>query len=65
MLDSSSVTGLADLSGKKLGAQSGTTGQSYAEKNAAANGYTVVEYTNITDIEAGRPGRQRRRRHPR
>lgn len=52
VLDGSSVTGLADLSGKKLGAQSGTTGQSYAEKNAAANGYTVVEYTNITDVEA-------------
>lgn len=52
VLDGSSVTGLADLKDKKIGAQTGTTGQSYAQKNAAANGYTVVEYTSITDVEA-------------
>ncbi len=51
VLSSSSVTSLADLSGKKLGAQAGTTGQSYADKHAAEFGYTVVEFQNITDVE--------------
>jgi len=38
---------LADLKGKKLGAQSGTTGLDYVNKNAAANGYQVVDYRDL------------------
>ena len=43
----SPVKSLADLKGKKLGAQSGTTGLDYVKKNAAANGYEVVDYKDL------------------
>jgi len=42
-----SITTLADLKGKKLGAQSSTTGLDYATKEAAANGYEIVEYQDL------------------
>ncbi|WP_205849854.1 transporter substrate-binding domain-containing protein [Nakamurella flava] len=42
-----SVTSLADLKGKKLGAQSSTTGLDYANAQAAANGYEIVEYQDL------------------
>src|ERR1700712_2031947 len=47
----STVTGLADLKGKKLGAQTGTTGLMYAQKNAAQYDYEVTQYAQITDEE--------------
>lgn len=47
----STVATLADLKGKRLAAQSGTTGQTYAAKFAAQNGYQVVEFSNITEVE--------------
>lgn len=40
----STVKSLADLRGKKLGAQAATTGLDYATKEAAANGYSIVEF---------------------
>ncbi|MEO7130298.1 MAG: ABC transporter substrate-binding protein [Dermatophilaceae bacterium] len=50
---SSSVKGLADLKGKKLGAQSSTTGLNYANENKAANGYEVVEFQDsASEIQA-------------
>lgn len=54
----SGITDLADLKGKKLGVQTDTTGQLYAEKNKAANGYTVVVFddssTQLSGVLAGR-----------
>jgi polar amino acid transport system substrate-binding protein len=47
----SSVTGLADLKGKKLGAQTGTTGLMYAQKYQPQYGYTVTQYSQINDEE--------------
>jgi polar amino acid transport system substrate-binding protein len=47
----STVTGLADLKGKKLGAQTGTTGLMYAQKNQPQYGYTVTQYQQINDEE--------------
>ena len=41
------VSSLADLKGKKLGAQAGTTGLEYANKQMAANGYSIVEYQDL------------------
>jgi polar amino acid transport system substrate-binding protein len=41
------ITSLADLKGKKLGAQASTTGLKYATKEAAANGYEIVEYQDL------------------
>ena len=41
------VNSLADLKGKKLGAQAATTGLDYANKEMAANGYTIVEYQDL------------------
>jgi polar amino acid transport system substrate-binding protein len=38
---------LADLKGKRIGAQAATTGLEYAKKNAAANGYEIVEYKDL------------------
>lgn len=38
---------LADLKGKKIGAQAGTTGLAYVKEREAANGYTVVEYKEL------------------
>ena len=40
-------TSLAALKGQRVGAQAATTGLEYAKKNAAANGYTIVEYNNL------------------
>ena len=51
VLNDSTVTGLADLKGKKLGAQTGTTGLMYAQKYAAQYGYDVTQYAQITDEE--------------
>ncbi len=51
VLTDSSTKTLADLKGKKLGAQTGTTGLIYAQKNAAQYGYTVTQYAQITDEE--------------
>lgn len=48
----SSVASLADLKGKKLGAQSATTGLDYANANKAANGYEVVEYQDLASQSA-------------
>lgn len=48
----SSIADLSGLSGQTLAAQSGTTGKIYADANAAEFGYTVVEYSNITEVEA-------------
>jgi len=41
------VKSLADLRGKKLGAQAATTGLDYANKEMAANGYSIVEYQDL------------------
>jgi polar amino acid transport system substrate-binding protein len=38
---------LADLKGKKVGAQAATTGLDYVKKESAANGYTVVDYKDL------------------
>jgi polar amino acid transport system substrate-binding protein len=43
----SAVKTLADLKGKKLGAQSSTTGLDYANKNKDANGYDIVEFQDL------------------
>ncbi len=48
----SAIADLSGLSGKKLAAQSGTTGKIYADANAKEFGYTVVEFSNITEVEA-------------
>jgi polar amino acid transport system substrate-binding protein len=45
--NASTVKTLADLKGKKLGAQSSTTGLDYANKNKDANGYEVVEFQDL------------------
>ncbi len=43
----STVATLADLKGKKLGAQSATTGLDYANAHKAENGYEIVEYQDL------------------
>jgi polar amino acid transport system substrate-binding protein len=43
----SNIKSLADLKGKKLGVQQDTTGEKYANDNAAANGYTVVQFEDL------------------
>lgn len=43
----STITDLADLKGKTLAVQSGTTGQDYAEENKAANGYTTKVFDDM------------------
>ena len=49
----SSVATLADLKGKKLGAQAATTGLDYANAHKAEGGYTVVEYQDLaTETQA-------------
>jgi polar amino acid transport system substrate-binding protein len=45
--NASTAKTLADLKGKKLGAQSSTTGLDYANKNKDANGYEVVEFQDL------------------
>lgn len=51
VLSSSSIKSIGDLKGKALGAQTGTTGLSYAQANAAKYGYTVQEFKQISDEE--------------
>lgn len=41
------VKTLADLKGKKLGAQASTTGLEYATKNKDANGYEIIEFQDL------------------
>ncbi|WP_394614855.1 basic amino acid ABC transporter substrate-binding protein [Lentzea sp. JNUCC 0626] len=43
----SNLKTLADLKGKKLGVQQDTTGEKYGNDNAAANGYTVVQFEDL------------------
>lgn len=54
----SGITDLSSLKGKKVGVQSDTTGQSYANKNKDANGYEIVVFddlpTEVTGLQAGR-----------
>jgi polar amino acid transport system substrate-binding protein len=53
----SSVTGLADLKGKKLGAQAATTGLDYANSKKAENGYEIVEFQDLaTETQALQTG---------
>ncbi|PRY60304.1 amino acid ABC transporter substrate-binding protein (PAAT family) [Knoellia remsis] len=49
----SGFTDLASLKGKKVGVQTDTTGQQYAEENKAANGYTVVVFDDLATEMAG------------
>ncbi|KGN39481.1 transporter substrate-binding domain-containing protein [Knoellia subterranea] len=49
----SGITDLAGLKGKKLGVQTDTTGQSYAEENKGANGYEVVVFDDLSTEMAG------------
>jgi polar amino acid transport system substrate-binding protein len=51
VLSSSAVKSADDLKGKALGAQTGTTGLSFAQANAAKYGYTVQEFKQISDEE--------------
>ena len=49
----STVATLADLKGKKLGAQAATTGLDYAKSKQAENGYEVVEFQDLaTETQA-------------
>ncbi|GAA4120152.1 basic amino acid ABC transporter substrate-binding protein [Knoellia locipacati] len=54
----SGITDLPGLKGKKIGVQTDTTGQSYAEDNKGANGYTTVVFddlpTQLAGVLAGR-----------
>ncbi|GAA0619452.1 transporter substrate-binding domain-containing protein [Kribbella sandramycini] len=54
----SGIKGLADLKGKKIGAQADTTGKKYADDNAAANGYTVIPFNDlalqVNNVKSGR-----------
>jgi polar amino acid transport system substrate-binding protein len=54
----SGIKSLADLRGKKLGAQADTTGKKYADENAAANGYTVIPFNDLAlqenNVKSGR-----------
>lgn len=54
----SGIKSLADLKGKKLGAQADTTGKKYADDNAAANGYTVIPFNDLAiqtnNVKSGR-----------
>ena len=55
---SSGISDLSALKGKKLGVQTDTTGQIYAEKNRAANGYDTVVFddlpTELAGLQSGR-----------
>jgi polar amino acid transport system substrate-binding protein len=54
----SGINDLSQLRGKKLGVQTDTTGQIYAEDNKAANGYEIVVFddgpTTLTGVLSGR-----------
>ena len=58
MKKSSGITDLPSLKGKKLGVQTDTTGQAYADKNKDANGYETVVFddlpTEIAGVQSGR-----------
>ena len=43
----SSIASLADLRGKRVAGQTGTTGLEYLKANADANGYEIVEYADF------------------
>lgn len=43
----STATTLADLKGKRVAGQTGTTGLDYLKANADANGYEIVEYADF------------------
>ena len=61
----STVATLADLKGKKLGAQAATTGLDYAKSKADANGYEIVEFQDLatqTQALMHQPGRRRDQR---
>lgn len=45
--EASTATTLADLSGKRVGGQTGTTGLDYLKANQSANGYEIVEYQDF------------------
>uniref|UniRef100_UPI0031DAF39A transporter substrate-binding domain-containing protein n=1 Tax=Saccharothrix mutabilis TaxID=33921 RepID=UPI0031DAF39A len=47
----SPIKDLPDLKGKRLGVQQDTTGEEYANKNAATHGYTVVEFEDLPLME--------------
>jgi polar amino acid transport system substrate-binding protein len=53
----SNIRSLAELRGKKLGAQLSTTGEQYANDNKAANGYEVVQFEDlplsVTAVQTG------------
>lgn len=49
----SGITDLSGLKGKKLGVQTDTTGQIYADDNKAANGYTPVVFDDLSTQLAG------------
>lgn len=54
----STVESLADLDGKKLGVQTDTTGQEYAEEQADANGYEMVVFDDsISEFNAVKTGK--------
>lgn len=58
MKTGSGITDLAGLRGKKLGVQTDTTGQDYANKNAEANGYEIVVFDDMpTQLAAVLSGR--------
>ena len=57
----STATTLADLKGKRVAGQTGTTGLDYLKANADANGYEIVEYADFPSavrLAAHRPGRR-------
>ena len=58
VLSDSGIKSIADLKGKKLGAQTGTTGLLYANAHADEFGYSVVEYEKISDETAALQAKQ-------
>jgi polar amino acid transport system substrate-binding protein len=54
----SGIKTLADLKGKKVGAQADTTGKKYADDNAAKYGYQVVVFNDLAlqenNVKSGR-----------
>jgi polar amino acid transport system substrate-binding protein len=49
---------LPDLKGKKLGVQSGTTGEIYAKKHASEDGYSIVEFDDsLSEFNAVKTGK--------
>jgi len=54
----SAIKSLADLKGKKLGAQADTTGKKYADDHQAENGYQVIPFNDLAlqlnNVKSGR-----------